>query len=72
MWHQRFAHFNLQDLRRLLQSSGEQITNLDVELVMDHMDIEPIIHLDIKLVMDPMDEPPITPVQPVNKPEKPS
>jgi len=55
MWHRRFAHLNHQDLRRLLESSGERITDLDVEPVTDPMDYEP----------------PITPVQPVNKLEKP-
>jgi len=64
MWHRRFAHLNYQDLRRLLESSGERITDLDVEPVTDPTDVE--------LAMDPMDyEPPISPVQPVNKPEKP-
>jgi len=33
MWHRHFAHLNHQDLRRLLESSGERITDLDVELV---------------------------------------
>jgi len=53
MWHQRLAHLNHQDLRRLLESSGERIT--------DPMDIEPMTDpMDIELVTDPMDvEPPI-------------
>jgi len=64
MWHRRLAHLNHQELRRLLESSGERIMDpMDIEPVTDPMDVEP--------VTDPMDvEPPIT-VDPVDNPDKP-
>jgi len=59
MWHRRPAHLNHQDLRRLLESSGERIT--------DSLDTEPVIQPDVELaavpdiepVMDPMDVKPV-------------
>jgi len=42
MWHRRLAHLNHQDLKRLLESSGERFTDPDVEPVTDPMDIEPV------------------------------
>jgi len=76
MWHRCLAHLNHQDLRRLLKSSGEHITNIDVEPVTDPMDVESMMDSDIELVMDsdvepvtePMDEPVMNPV---DKPDKP-
>jgi len=91
MWHRRLAHLNHQDLKRLLESSRERITDLnvepvtdplDVESITDPMDVEPVTDpIDVEPVTDPMDvepvtdpteyKPPITPIQPVNKLEKP-
>jgi len=59
MWHWRLAHLNHQDLRLLLESSGERITNID---------IKPVMNLDVKPVMEPMDE---QVMNPVDKPGKP-
>jgi len=60
MWHRRLAHLNHQDLRRLLESSGERITDsLDAEPV-THPDVELAAVPDIEPVMDPMDVEPVT------------
>jgi len=50
IWHRRLAHLNHQDLTRLLESSGERFTDMDVESVTDPTDVE--------LVMDRMDTSP--------------
>jgi len=76
MWHRRLAHLNHQDLRRLLESSGERIMNIDVKPVMDPMDVEsmmdldvePVMDPDVKPVMEPMDEQVIIPVDKSDKP----
>jgi len=47
MWHRRLAHLNHQDLRQLLETSGERITDPDVEPVTDPMDDEPLIAVDL-------------------------
>jgi len=52
MWHRRFAHLNQQDLKRLLESSGEHIT--------DSLDIHPVAILDIEPIKDPTDVKPVT------------
>ena len=66
MWHRRFVHLNHQDLRRLLKSSEERITESmksSVKCITDSLDVKP--------VMDPMDdELPIT-VGPANEMNKP-
>jgi len=55
MWHRRLVHLNHQDLRGLLETSGERITDsLDVQPVADP-DVEPVADPDIKPIMDPMD-----------------
>jgi len=60
MWHRRLAHLNHQDFRRLLESSGECITDsLDTEPV-THPDVELAAVPDIEPVMDPMDVEPVT------------
>jgi transposase InsO family protein len=72
MWHRRLAHLNHQDLRRLLESSGERFTDPDIEPAMDPMDVEPAMDpMDIEPVTDLLGvEPPIT-VDPVEKPDRP-
>jgi len=52
MWHRRLAHLNHQDLRQLLESSGERATDPDIEPATDPMDVEP--------ATDPMDVEPVT------------
>jgi len=60
MWQRRLVHLNHQDLRRLLESSGERITDsLDAEPV-THPDVELAAVPDIEPVMDPMDVEPVT------------
>jgi len=50
MWHRRLAHLNHQDLRQLLESSGERIT--------DSLDVQPVAVPDIEPIADPMDTEP--------------
>jgi hypothetical protein len=73
MWHQRFAHLNYQDLKRILNPSHNQPTDaMDVEPVAtDAMDVEPV-------ATDTMDTEPIAtdaidvePVEPIMKPMTP-
>jgi len=52
MWHRRLSHLNHQDLRRLQESSGERLTDMEVESVTNPMDAE--------WVTDPMDVEPVT------------
>jgi len=52
MWHRRLAHLNHQDLKRLLESLGERIT--------DSLDIHPVAVLDIEPIKDPTDVKPVT------------
>jgi len=47
IWHRRLAHLNHQDLRQLLESSGECIT--------DSLDVQPVAVPDIEPIADPMD-----------------
>jgi len=66
MWHRRLAHLNHQDLKRLLESSGERITDpikpivkpisdsLNVQPFADSA-VEPVADPDIKPIVDPMD-----------------
>ena len=79
MWHRRLAHLNHQDLKRLLETSGERITDplkskcitdsLDVQPVVD-ADVEPVADQDIKMVAVPDIEPIADPmdVEPVTDP----
>ena len=56
MWHRCLAHLNHQDLRRLLDSSGERITDPTDEPVMDLVGVEPVTDpIDIEPVTDPTD-----------------
>jgi len=76
MWHRHVVHLNHQDLRRLLESSGERITHIDVEPVMGPLDVEsvtdpddgPVMDLDFEPVTEPMDE---QVMNTVDKPDKP-
>ena len=68
MWHRRLAHLNHQDMRLLLESSGERITNIDIKPVTDPMDIESMTDPDDGPVTELMDE---QVMNPVNKPDKP-
>ena len=66
MWHRHLAHLNHQDLKQLLESSGERITDpikpsvkpisdsIDVQLFADSA-VEPVADPDIKPIADPMD-----------------
>jgi len=73
MWYRHLAHLNHQDLRHLLDSSGEPITDpQDVEPVMEPVTMHPTDELvtdtmDSLPVISPMDE---QVVNPVNKPDK--
>jgi len=67
MWHRRLAHLNHQDLERLLESSGERITDsldihpiavLDIEPIKDLTDVEPVTDpMDVEQIADPDVEP---------------
>jgi hypothetical protein len=48
-WHQRFAHLNYQDLKRILHPSHDHLTNTSnaerIESVTDPMDVDPVVDL---------------------------
>jgi len=72
MWHRRLAHHNHQDLKQLLESSGERITDSldiylvavpDIERIKDPMDVEPVTDpMDIEQIADPDVEPVTDPI----------
>ena len=66
MWHRHLAHLNHQDLKRLLESSGERITDPikpSVKPISDTLNmqpfadsaVEPFADPDIEPIADPMD-----------------
>ena len=56
MWHRRLAHLNHQDLKRLLETSGERITDpLTVSQPVVDPEVDPVADPDIELVTDLMD-----------------
>jgi len=55
MWYRHLVHLNHQDLRRLLKSSGEHITdslNSSVKRIIDPMDVESVTDLIVKSLTD--------------------
>jgi len=56
MWHRHLVHLNHQDLRRLLESSGEHITDplkSSVKRISDSLDVQPVVDPDIEPVAEP-------------------
>jgi hypothetical protein len=61
-WHQRFAHLNYQDLKRILNPSHDQLANTNdagerVESVTDPMDVESAVDLINTELTQPVTEP---------------